>query len=273
MLIATWNVNGVRARLERLREWLAERGPDVALLQELKVEEAGFPHAELRAAGYHAVVVGQPAWNGVAVLAREPPECTSRALPGPSAGARFVSARACGVEVASVYVPNGKAVEHPEFPLKLAFLDRLAEAMEARDRAAPFVLAGDFNVCPTDLDSYLGERGRGSIFHTEPERARFERVVASGLVDLFRAKHPADPGHSFWDYRAGAFHRRLGMRLDFLLATPGVARRVADVFVDRDFRKKGKASGAAPSDHAPVVAALDGAGRAGGIVRKDEVMP
>jgi exodeoxyribonuclease-3 len=119
------------------------------------------------------------------------------------------------------------------------------------------VLAGDLNVCPTDLDSWMGVKGKGTIFHTDEERALLDRLRAAGLVDLYRSLHEDDPGYSWWDYRAGAFHRKLGMRLDLLLGTPVVAKRVKEVFVDREFRKKSKASGAVPSDHAPVVARLD----------------
>src|SRR2546428_14143635 len=122
MLIATWNVNGIRARLVRILEWLAERKPDLVALQELKSKDEEFPHEELKAAGYHAAIVAQQSWNGVAVLAREQPEPVVRELPGPNAGARFLVARACGMEMASIYVPNGKTVAHPEYPLKVAWV-------------------------------------------------------------------------------------------------------------------------------------------------------
>ncbi len=142
MIIATWNVNGIRARSVRLAEWLAERQPDVVCLQELKIEEAEFPHDALRAAGYHAVVAGQAGWNGVAVLAKEPPELVLRGLPDAAGeGARFIVARACGVEVASIYVPNGKEVSHPDYQMKLGWLERLVRHVEGRaDRDAPLIL-------------------------------------------------------------------------------------------------------------------------------------
>jgi exodeoxyribonuclease-3 len=260
MQIATWNLNGIRARATRLFEWLDERKPDIVCVQELKATEEEFPHLELRAAGYRAAIVGQRGWNGVAVLAREEPEPVLRELPGAPAdsGSRFLLVRTAGLEIASAYIPNGKDVRLPDFATKLAWLERLALFAEGRaDRDAPLVVAGDFNVCRTDLDSYLGEPARGTIFHTEAERERLGRVEKAGLADLFRALHPVDPGYSYWDYRAGAFHKQKGMRLDMLFATEAVARRVKDVFVDREFRKKGKESGALPSDHAPVVAVLD----------------
>jgi exodeoxyribonuclease-3 len=260
VLIATWNVNGIRARAQRLAEWLAERKPDVVCLQELKVKDDEFDHAALASAGYRAATHGQAGWNGVAVLARgTAPEIVERGLPGAAAdaGARFITVKTNGLEVTSVYIPNGKTVSNPEYKGKLAWLEALAKHVESRaDRAAPYLLAGDFNVCTTDLDSYLGSRGHGTIFHTDEERAIIARLAKSGLVDLFRKKHPTEPGFSWWDYRAGAFHRKLGMRLDLLLVTDVVASRLKDVFVDREFRKKSKTSGALASDHAPVIAEL-----------------
>jgi exodeoxyribonuclease III len=258
VLVATWNVNGIRARSQRLAEWLAERQPDVACLQELKIPTEDFPHLELRAAGYHAVLEGQQSWNGVAIIAKERPELVLRELPGAAeGGARFVVAKVGALEVASVYVPNGKTIAHPDYQMKLTWLDRLAAHVESRaDRDAPLLVGGDFNVCCADLDSYGGARLAGTIFHTDAERALIERLRAAGLVDLFRVKYPEAPGFSWWDYRAGSFHKNEGMRIDLLFATPAIADRVEDVYVDRDYRKKGKTSGAVPSDHAPVVAVL-----------------
>ena len=259
MLLATWNVNGIRARSQRLAEWLAQRQPDVVCLQELKIVEADFPHLELLSSGYHAVVAGQPSWNGVAVLAKERPEIVTRELPGAAqAGARFVVAKVHGLEVASVYVPNGKTLAHPDYEVKLAWLEMLARHVEARAQAAsdvPMLVGGDFNVCPTVLDSYGGARFEGRIFHTDPERALIARIRGAGLVDLYRHKYPDAIGFSWWDYRAGSFHKNEGMRLDMLFASSSLAERIEDVYVDRDFRKKGK-SGSVPSDHAPVVAVI-----------------
>jgi len=260
VLLATWNVNGIRARSQRLAEWLAERQPDVVCLQELKIVETDFPHLELRASGYHAVLSGQQSWNGVAVLSKERPELVMRELPGAEeAGARFVVAKVHGIEVASVYIPNGKSVQHADFKVKLAWLESLAKHVEDRVKSkseVPLLVGGDFNVCPTDLDSYGGVRFRGHCHHTDEERALVARLRGAGLVDLYRAKYPDNIGFSWWDYRAGSFHKNEGMRLDMLFATPSLADRVKDVYVDREYRKKGKTSGAVPSDHAPVVAVL-----------------
>ncbi len=258
--IATWNVNGIRARAVRLNEWLAERQPDIVCLQELKVAEAEFPHLELRAAGYHVVLVGQPSWNGVAVLSKERPELVMRELPGAStAGARFVVANVQGIEVASVYIPNGKTLLHADYKVKLDWLESLALHVEERARRGvdiPLFVGGDFNVCSTDLDSYGGARFDGHIFQTPEERSLLDRLRAAGLVDLYRSKYPETPGFSWWDYRAGSFHKNAGMRIDLLFASNELATRLRDVYVDRDFRKKGK-SGSIPSDHAPVVADFD----------------
>jgi exodeoxyribonuclease-3 len=260
VLLATWNVNGIRARSQRLAEWLTERQPDVVCLQELKIVETDFPHLDLRASGYHAVLSGQQSWNGVAVLAKTAPEIVMRELPGAEeAGARFVLAKVHGLEVASVYIPNGKTVSHADYKVKLAWLESLATHIETRARSGsevPLLVGGDFNVCPLDLDSYGGARFKGHIFHTDEERALVARLRGAGLVDLYRSKYPDTVGFSWWDYRAGSFHKNEGMRLDMLFASPVLADRVKDVFVDRDYRKKGK-SGSVPSDHAPVVAVLE----------------
>ncbi len=260
MLLATWNINGIRARALRLVEWLAERQPDVVCLQELKIVESEFPFADLEKAGYHAVIAGQPAWNGVAVLAKDKPALVASELPGAAAaGARFVVAKVHGIEVASVYIPNGKILAHADFKLKLAWLESLAQHVEERTKSGsdtPLLVGGDFNVCLTDLDSYGGARFEGHIFHTVEERALVGRLTEAGLVDLYRQHYPDAIGFSWWDYRAGSFHKKEGMRLDMLFASPSLAKRVKDVYVDRDYRKKGK-SGSIPSDHAPVIAVLD----------------
>lgn len=250
MRIATWNVNGLRARLGFLLRWLAERKPDVVALQELKLEDGGFPRAELEGAGYRALCHGQKSWNGVALLSREPAELVQVGLPGQEAlGARLLAARVEGVTAVSVYVPNGKSVAHEDFPRKLAWLDALAGFVEEH-RGGPLVVGGDFNVCPAPLDSWNEEALAGHIFHTDVERARFARLLGLGLVDLFRAQHPERRAFSWWDYRAGAFHRGQGLRIDFLLANAAVAARARAAEIDRDWRKK--QDDLPPSDHAPV---------------------
>ncbi len=264
MRIATWNVNGLRARLDFVRHWLEARRPDVVGLQELKLTEEQFPAQELSALGYHALVHGQKAWNGVAVLLREglEGEMVQAGLPGQDDfGARLLRARISGPEAdgaadaeldfTTVYVPNGKRLDHDDFPRKLAWLDALIGWWDPGEQA---VLCGDFNVVPTDLDTWDPEGHRGHIFHTDDERGRFAKLLGSGLQDLFRVHAGDERAFSWWDYRGGAFHRGQGLRIDFLLGTGSVARRLAAAEIDREYRKK--KDGITASDHAPVIADL-----------------
>jgi exodeoxyribonuclease-3 len=256
MRVATWNVNGLRARLAFVRLWLRERKPDLVGLQELKLADESFPHAALREEGYFAATHGQRSWNGVAILSREPLPILQRGLPGQEAqGARLLTARAGDLEFTTLYVPNGKHTGHEDFPRKLAWLDALAAHLA--ERAAPrqrAVVGGDWNLCPAAIDSWNEAELAGSIFHTEAERERFARILAAGFVDLFRRLHPDLQAFSWWDYRGGAFHRRQGLRIDLLLATEAAAAGAARAEIDREWRKKRE--GLTPSDHAPVVAEI-----------------
>jgi exodeoxyribonuclease-3 len=257
MRVATWNVNGLRARLDFLRLWLRDRQPDIVGLQELKLTDEQFPHAEIEAEGYHAVVHGQKSWNGVAILARGDAEVTQRGLPGQEDfGARLISANVCGLAFTTVYCPNGKHVGHDDFPRKLAWFEALADhAMAAGKAEQPAILSGDFNVCPTALDSWDGKRFEGEIFHSQDERRRYQRVLAGGYTDAWRAAHPDAQAFSWWDYRGGAFHRKQGLRIDFLLANPSALSRIHSVEIDREYRKK--QGGLTASDHAPVFADVE----------------
>jgi len=255
MRLATWNVNALRARLDFVLHWLRARKPDVVGLQELKTEDERFPHDVFEEAGYHVAVHGQKGWNGVAILSRTPLEEVAAGLPGEEAmGARLISARTAGLRFTTVYVPNGKTLEHADFPKKLAWLDRLADWLAARERAEADVLCGDFNIVPAAIDSWREAPDR--IFHTPEERARLARIVDLGFVDLFRGLHPEKKMFSWWDYRGGAFHRNLGLRIDLLLGTPSVLARATAVEIDRDYRKK--KDGLIASDHAPVLLDLEG---------------
>jgi exodeoxyribonuclease-3 len=255
--VATWNINGLRARLDFLRHWLRERQPDIVGLQELKLTDEQFPHEELSAEGYRAVSHGQKSWNGVAILSRDAAEVRQRGLPGQEdAGARLITADVGDLTFTTIYCPNGKDVRHEDFPRKLAWLDALAQHFEKRgDPERPAILCGDFNVCPAALDSWNEEEFRGEIFHTDEERARFGRLLDWGFVDVFRDVHPDLQAFSWWDYRGGAFHRKQGLRIDILLATPVARRRIRAVEIDREYRKKKE--GLTASDHAPVFADLD----------------
>jgi exodeoxyribonuclease-3 len=254
--IATWNVNGLRARVDFVLLWLRDRRPDVVGLQELKLTDEQFPHEVFADAGYQATVYGQKAWNGVAVLARSKPGPAECGLPGhESMGARLIRTEVCELDFATVYVPNGKSTEHEDFPRKLAWLDSLIDWVgQRKETDRPLVLCGDFNVCPGPLDSWNEDLLAGSIFHTAEERARFRRLLDRGLFDLFREREPETQAFSWWDYRGGAFHRKQGLRIDFLLASDAVRGRVREVWIDRDYRKKH--DGLTPSDHAPVIADL-----------------
>jgi len=256
MRIATWNINGLRARQDFVVHWLRARQPDVVGLQELKLADDQFPADVFEAEGYSVVTHGQKAWNGVAVLSRKPATVVQRGLPGQEDfGARLLTAEVEDLSFTTVYCPNGKSTTHEDFPKKLVWFDALADWFAAeigRDR--PAVLCGDFNVVPEPLDSWNEEKNAGRVFHTDEERARFRRVLDAGLADVFRAKHPDTQAFSWWDYRGGAFHRGFGLRIDFLLATESALARVESVEIDRDYRKK--KDGLTASDHAPVFADL-----------------
>ena len=255
MRVATWNVNGLRSRLDFVKIWLRERKPDLVALQELKLEDDQFPREEFEAEGYFAAVHGQKAWNGVAVLARERPEVLQRGLPGQEElGSRLLTARVGELSFTSVYCPNGKSVEHEDFARKLAWFESLADHLEGSSAAAgPAIVCGDFNICPQAIDSYNEAGKAGKIFHTQRERRVFQSLLDLGFADLYRQLHPQRQAFSWWDYRAGAFHKNQGLRIDFLLGSdqlPGVSATE----IDRDYRKKQE--GLTPSDHAPVWADL-----------------
>lgn len=255
MRIATWNINGLRARLDFLLHWLRDREPDVVGLQELKLADDQFPHDALAELGYHVVTHGQKSWNGVAVLSREPAEARQVGLPGQEEmGARLLTVEVGGLSFTTVYCPNGKHADHEDFPRKLEWFDALAEHFASCASGGAAVLCGDFNVCPGPLDSWNEEVFEGAIFHTPEERSRLARLTEAGFVDLYRELYPTEQKFSWWDYRAGAFHKNQGLRIDFLLGTPQIVARTESVTIDRDYRKK--KDGLTASDHAPVLAEL-----------------
>ncbi|MDE0883935.1 MAG: exodeoxyribonuclease III [Myxococcota bacterium] len=256
MKIATWNINGLRARLDFVLAWLSERQPDVVGLQELKLTDDQFPSSAFEEVGYHAVSHGQKAWNGVAILSRDAPEVSARGLPGQADfGARLISARVSGIEFSTVYCPNGKNLDHADYARKLAWYQGLTDYLkQEHNPSSDLVLCGDFNICPTALDGWQGEGASGSIFHTDAEIERLQAVVDWGLSDLFRKKYPTEKAFSWWDYRGGSFHRGHGLRIDFLLGTQSIMNRLEDVSIDREWRKKKDDMTA--SDHAPVIATL-----------------
>jgi exodeoxyribonuclease-3 len=255
--VATWNVNSLPARLARVEEWLDEIEPDVVCLQETKLADSAFPALTFRERGYEAIHHGQGRWNGVAILSR-------LGLDAPAVGfapddhilrdeARVVSATCGGVRVASVYVPNGRSPDHEQFAFKLEWLGRLRDHLDAAcDASAPVIVCGDFNIAPDDRDVWDPAAFAGST-HVQPEeRAALGALIDWGLVDVFRRHHDADGLFSWWDYRAGNFHKKKGMRIDLVLATASLAERSTWALIDRNARK-----GKLPSDHAPVVVEFD----------------
>ena len=251
MRIATFNVNGVNGRLPVLLRWLGAARPDVVCLQELKSQHDNFPLAAIEAAGYGAVWQGQKSWNGVAILARGgTPHETRRGLPGDpdDAQSRYIEAAVRGVLVGCLYLPNGNPAPGPKFAYKLAWFQRLkAHAASLLAQDAPVVLAGDYNVMPTELDVYKPERWVDDALFRPEVRAAYAELVAQGWTDALRTLHPGERIYTFWDYFRNAFGRDAGLRIDHLLLSPRLAPRLRAAAVDRDARGWEKAS-----DHAPV---------------------
>jgi len=258
--LATWNVNSLGARMPRVLEFLGQQAPDVLCLQETKVEAAAFPADVLAQAGYVAAHHSAGRWAGVAILARDGFELTDvrAGLPGEPVPeeARWVEATVGGVlRVASVYVVNGRAVDSEWFAQKLTMLDAMAQRAAAlRAAGLPLLVTGDFNVAPADLDVYDTAAFAGSTHVTPAERDRLASIMAAGdLVDAYRVLHPEEVGYTWWDYRQGHFHRKLGLRIDLALVSASLASAVTDCGIRRDFRK-----GTKPSDHAPLVVEIAG---------------
>jgi exodeoxyribonuclease-3 len=252
MIIATWNVNSIRARLPRLLAWLGKRRPDVVCLQELKVTEDAFPFAELEQAGYRAAVCGQKTWHGVAILARGELQEVVRGLDDciGDVQARLIAATVDGVRVISAYTPNGEMPGSEKYAYKLQWLERLCGRLHREGVQRPLVLGGDLNIAPEARDVARPEQWEGTVLYNPEMRTAFQRLLACDLEDL-GARLPAGT-YSWWDYRLLGFPRNNGLRLDHLLATPAMAARCTGIFVDRDERK-----GELPSDHAPVLASFD----------------
>jgi exodeoxyribonuclease III len=254
MRIVTWNVNSLRARMPRVLQLLEEHAPDVALLQETKTTADTFPLAELEDAGYGAVHHSGGQWAGVAVLARsghslEDPQI---GLPGDAVSheARWCEATVDGIRFASVYVPNGRTLDSPEYPRKLAFLEAMG-ARIAQLRAGGLIVGGDMNIAPADADVYDPAAFVGGTHVSAPERDHLEAILAGGMVDAYRALHPDEVQYTWWDYRAGNFHKGLGLRIDLALVSASLAPGLTACGIDRDYRK-----GTKPSDHAPLLLEL-----------------
>ncbi len=255
MRIATWNVNSLTARLPRVEEWLGYAQPDVLCMQETKVADGAFPAMALSALGYETVNHGDGRWNGVAIASRLGVTDVQHGF-GPDVdeqGCRLVAATCGGVRVHSIYVPNGRAVDSEFYKAKLAWLDELRRFVDLTCAPSdPVVIAGDFNVAPEDKDVWDPAEVSGATHVTEPERSALRALEDWGLVDSFRSLYDQDGLYSWWDYRAGNFHKHKGMRIDLLLLSEPLARRCRYALIDRNARK-----GRQPSDHAPVFVDLD----------------
>jgi exodeoxyribonuclease III len=251
MKIATFNINGINRRLDNLLDWLAEAQPDIVCLQELKAAQDAFPEEAIAAAGYDAAWVGQKSWNGVAILSRVgEPVVTRRSLPGDPADeqARYIEAAVAGILVASIYVPNGNPQPGAKFAYKLAWLERLRKhATALRRSGAPIVLAGDYNVAPTDLDIYPTSSWDDDALIHPDSRAAYRRLVGRSWTDALRHLHPKERVYTFWHYKRMRWPRDAGLRLDHLLLSSNLTERLVEADVDRDVRGREGAS-----DHAPV---------------------
>ena len=258
MRIATYNINGVRARFETLLAWLSAKTPDVALLQEIKIVDEAFPREEVESLGYRVETHGQKSFNGVAILSRLPLEDVTRGLPGDEADeqARLIEATVIGtraVRVCGLYLPNGNPAPGPKYDYKLAWMERLrARAAALLAAEEPFVMAGDYNVLPEAQDARRPEVMREDALYLAPSRAAFRRLEALGLYDAVRLRLPG-PGHyTYWDYQGSAWERDHGLRIDHHLLSPQAADLLTDAWIEREARE-----GAKPSDHVPVWIELD----------------
>ena len=256
MKIATYNVNGVNGRLPVLLRWLDEAKPDIVCLQELKSPDEGFPVNAIEAAGYGAIWHGQKSWNGVAILARgTTPIETRRGLPGDpdDLHSRYIEAAVAGIIIGCLYMPNGNPAPGPKFDYKLKWFDRLRRhAQDMLDSNLPVVLAGDYNVMPTDLDVYKPERWADDALFRPEVREAYQQTIKQGWTDALRALHPEERIYTFWDYFRNAYGRDAGLRIDHLLLAPSVAKRLKAAGVDRHVRGWEKSS-----DHAPTWIVLE----------------
>jgi exodeoxyribonuclease-3 len=260
MRIATWNVNSITSRLPRVTEWLGLTGTDVLCIQETKVADTAFPALPFEEIGYEIAHFGQGRWNGVAVISKVGIADVERGFVGdpgfPDSAtleARAIGATCAGVRVWSVYVPNGRTPDDPHYGYKLEWLAAMTKHISGEAGApTPFAVMGDFNIAPTDADVWDPSKFVGATHVTEPERAAFRGMVDLGLHDVFPRALKGDHPFTYWDYRDGAFHRGMGMRIDFVLGNTAFRDAVSDSYVDRNARK-----GKGPSDHAPVVVDLD----------------
>jgi exodeoxyribonuclease-3 len=254
MKIATFNINGIKARIEALPAWLSEARPDVALLQEIKSVDEAFPREIFEEMGYVVETHGQKSFNGVAILSRLPLEDVERGLPGDETDnqARYIEATVVGerdaLRLCGLYLPNGNPAPGPKFDYKLAWMDRLrTRAKDLLAQEIPFVMAGDYNIIPQAEDAAQPDSWREDALFRLESRGAFRKLMNLGLTDAFRSRHPEPGQYSFWDYQAGAWNRNNGIRIDHLLLSPRAADMLTDAGIEKDIRGREK-----PSDHVPV---------------------
>ncbi len=258
MKIASFNINGIKARLPLLVEWLREACPDVAILQEVKSLDANFPREPLEELGYNVATHGQKSFNGVALLSKLPLEDVTRGLPGDEADeqARYIEATVVGtraLRICGLYLPNGNPAPGPKFDYKLAWMDRLrmrAKALLSQEK--PFLMAGDFNIIPQAEDAARPEAWREDALFRPESRAAWRRLTHLGLTDAFRALHPTREGFTFWDFQRGAWNRNDGIRIDHFLLSPQLADRLTECGIDKEMRGRER-----PSDHVPIWINID----------------
>jgi exodeoxyribonuclease-3 len=251
MKIATWNVNSIRTRESHVADFLEREKPDLLLLQEIKCEDHQFPALAFHNLGYQSAIVGQKSYNGVAILHRAPVEILHRKLPGMAAAdthARYIEVRSESLTIGNLYLPNGNSGGEAGYAYKLDWMQTLrAHAQSLLDSDQDFILAGDYNVCPTDTDFAKGALRPDDALVRPETRSAFNALIWTGLTDALRALHPAEPLYTFWDYQAGAWDRNTGLRIDHALLSPRVAERLSAVAIGKSERAKTQ-----PSDHVPV---------------------
>jgi len=238
-----------------LELWLKERKPNIVGLQELKIQNEDFPFEFFKDLGYESFVHGQKSWNGVAILSNVPGELKLKGLEDQEDfGARLITAKFGELEFTTCYCPNGKDINHQDYAAKLGWFESLI-GLYQKNSSEKSILCGDFNIVPTEVDSWMGEKAEGTIFHTIAEREKMSRLLETGFIDLYRQANPDLQAFTWWDYRGGSFHRKHGLRIDFILGSNKVSKDTTEITIDRDFRKKKGELTA--SDHAPVFADLD----------------
>jgi exodeoxyribonuclease-3 len=254
MRIASWNVNSLKVRLPQVLAWLARQQPDALCLQELKLEDARFPLAEIEAAGYRAAFSGQKTYNGVAILSRIPAANVVCGIPGwDDPQRRVISADLAGLRLVCAYVPNGQSVDSDKYRYKLGWLAAFAAWLERELAAHPrLAVLGDYNIAPEDRDVHDPKAWEGQVLVSAPERDAFRRLTELGFKDSFRLFAQPEKSYSWWDYRMNGFKRNLGLRIDHILLSPGLAANCTACAIDREPRRNER-----PSDHAPVVADIE----------------